>query len=1574
MKFCLTAISFFYFSLRVFAQGEANIWYFGSYAGVDFNGGSPVALTNGALSTGEGCATISDRNGNLLFYTDGITVWNRNHIAMANGFGLLGDPSTAQSAVIVPKPGSSNMFYIFTVAAQGNPGGFCYSEVDMVLNGGLGDVVAATKNTQLFTPSAEKCAAVKHANWVDVWVIGHSFNSNTYYAYLVSCAGVGSAVITNVGQNEGWPGWGCLQASPNGQKLASAVRANGFEVLDFDNATGIVSNPVNLGNATESYGVSFSPNSNVLYGSKINDGTVWQWNLQAGSPAAIVASVLQVGVAAGSATPYRGGTLQLGPDGKLYFPAYGTDYLNAINNPDVLGAGCGFTNNAVNLAGRISYLGLPPFIQSFFDTTQLIQYVLPGCTNQAVNFTISGNTTYIDSVKWNFGDASSGTQNFSNLITPNHTYVAGGSYQVQMVRYISCVVDTTYTTVNIIAPVNATQNITICPGATYTTPSGNLVSTAGTYLDTIPASSGCDSIITTQLSIASFSVNAGNDVSICLGDSTPLTATGGLIYTWLPVTGLSNPNIANPVAAPGTSTTYTVSSQVPIGNLIVNGDFSAGNSGFTSSYSYTTNNTTEGQYYVGPNAAAWNGGMASCGDHTTGTGNMLCVNGATTANTSIYCQTVNVLPNTLYAFSTWLNTLSPGNLAQLQFSINGSLLGSVFTAPASTCNWQQFYETWNSGSNTSATICIVNQNTNAGANDFSLDDILFAPLCSGSDTVRVTVNPIYSDTVIAEICQNQSYTLPDGSSTNTAGTYVHHLSTINSCDSAITTQLTVNPIYSYSVTQTICPSDLYILPNGTPVNTTGVYPVTLQTVNGCDSLITVNLTVVPPVITVTPDTQVCLGTPVQLNAGGGLFTYLWTPATGLSDDTIANPVANPTQTTTYVVTTQVASGDLIANGDFESGNAGFSSSYIYTTDLTPEGTYYVGTNPNTYHSGFSACTDHTSGTGNLMIINGSGTPGTNIWCETINVVPNTNYAFGCWVNSVAAGSPAILQFQINGSLIGAPFNAPATTCIWQQFYTLWNSGANTSANICIINQNTTLGGNDFALDDISFIGLCPVSDSVTITVHQPSTTNLTTAICQGETYTFPSGASSTISVIDTSLLLDQFGCDSTVITDLTVNPKYAANVYDTICANQSYSLPSGTSVNQTGVYTDTLSTIMGCDSIIVTYLTVNPTSSTTVVDTICIGNTYTLPDGNTVSTTGTYPVTLQSQFGCDSVVNTQLTVIDVVLTLSAADVICHGDNTGNITATAINGVSPYHFDLLNGGVVIDSNTTGNFNSIAAGAYVVNVSDNFGCTETSSADIQEPALLVVSNTVENVHCFGEDNGAISVTATGGTPAYTFSMNGQTNSTGSFISLTAGSYTYTVTDAHGCADTLTAAITEPMAVTLSAIPDSAVIKLGETIQLNVTSNYDPTATYQWTPGEGLSCYTCANPIADTYSSLLYTVQATVNISGNNCSAQIQIPVTVIPNYDIFIPNVFTPNADGNNDLFRIFGNIPALKFLDVQIFNRIGEKVFESNDLNFSWDGTYKGQTLPPGVFVYTMKAVFVDNHTEKIFKGSITLLK
>lgn len=165
---------------------------------------------------------------------------------------------------------------------------------------------------------------------------------------------------------------------------------------------------------------------------------------------------------------------------------------------------------------------------------------------------------------------------------------------------------------------------------------------------------------------------------------------------------------------------------------------------------------------------------------------------------------------------------------------------------------------------------------------------------------------------------------------------------------------------------------------------------------------------------------------------------------------------------------------LVNNGAFSNGNTGFISGYTRCTSsncLYPEGYYAIGTNANFYHGNFVG-RDHTTGTGNFMIVNGAGVPSTIVWRQTITVKAGTDYNFSAWVKSLVAGSPAKLQFQINGVTIGAIFNAPAVVDVWQNFFVTWNSGASTSAVITILNQNTTLAGNDFGLDDISFVEIC----------------------------------------------------------------------------------------------------------------------------------------------------------------------------------------------------------------------------------------------------------------------------------------------------------------------------------------------------------------------------------------------------------------------------------------------------------------------------------------------------------------------
>lgn len=422
MKNIFPLVFSLFISFVASAQQEAAIWYFGQNAGLDFRSGAPVPLTDGALNTEEGCASISDPNGNLLFYTDGVRVWNRNHQVMPNGTNLGGHRSSTQSAILVPRPGSTTIYYIFTVDEQGRSNGLMFSEVDMTLDGGLGDITG-TKNVQLAMRVTEKITAVEHANGSDIWVLAHGRWDDTFMAYLVTAAGVTTtSVDTNIGTNLSMSyipdqALGYLKASPDGSKIGAAFYLNAIEVYDFNSATGVLSNlRVATNDDTKTYyGLEFSQNSQMLYVSNYR-GEVAQYDTAA---ADLEASKVLIFQKPGD----RFGGLQLALDGKIYMAHRREPYLSVINAPDNPGLACNFVEGSIDLGGRRSDLGLPPFIQSFFLLGFQVEQF---CLGLPTTFTLNINEPVL-SVTWDFGDG-----NTSTVEDPAHTYSAPGIYTVSV--------------------------------------------------------------------------------------------------------------------------------------------------------------------------------------------------------------------------------------------------------------------------------------------------------------------------------------------------------------------------------------------------------------------------------------------------------------------------------------------------------------------------------------------------------------------------------------------------------------------------------------------------------------------------------------------------------------------------------------------------------------------------------------------------------------------------------------------------------------------------------------------------------------------------------------------------------------------------------------------------------------------------------------------------------------------------------------------------------------------------------------------------------------------------------------
>ncbi|MDH3699630.1 MAG: hypothetical protein OEQ81_13280, partial [Flavobacteriaceae bacterium] len=374
-------------------QGQTTNWYFGEEAGLRFNpDGSVTPLTDGQISTFEGCATISDSFGNLLFYTDGILVYDSEHSIMENGYGLFGDSSSTQSAIIVPKPEDPDIFYIFSVdtatTSTDTDFGMHYSIVDLSKNNGKGAVTV--KNINLFDETSEKIAAIIR-NCFDrsIWVVtmvprdsGTRF-FDTVLAFEVTANGVNTKPVKS-----SIPGLliedprGYLKFSPDGTILVSANQTSGLYLFDFDINSGKISDYTRItipGKNSNPYGVEFSPSGRYLYVHSTNEvippsldysSYLLQYDLESPN--------IQSSMALLDERPIYRGALQLGENGKIYRTLSknyfeGTNYLGVIHAPEEQGLAANYQHDAIDLGAKITNQGLPPFIQSFLSGDNIVK-------------------------------------------------------------------------------------------------------------------------------------------------------------------------------------------------------------------------------------------------------------------------------------------------------------------------------------------------------------------------------------------------------------------------------------------------------------------------------------------------------------------------------------------------------------------------------------------------------------------------------------------------------------------------------------------------------------------------------------------------------------------------------------------------------------------------------------------------------------------------------------------------------------------------------------------------------------------------------------------------------------------------------------------------------------------------------------------------------------------------------------------------------------------------------------------------------------------------------------------------
>jgi gliding motility-associated-like protein len=801
--------------------------------------------------------------------------------------------------------------------------------------------------------------------------------------------------------------------------------------------------------------------------------------------------------------------------------------------------------------------------------------------------------------------------------------------------------------------------------------------------------------------------------------------------------------------------------------------------------------------------------------------------------------------------------------------------------------------------------------------------------------------------------------------------------------------------------------------------TAGSYTITVTDASGCSVSAAATLTQ-PPLLTASmgsssnPLCNAGAGSATVAAAGGtGLYTYSWSPNGGtnatagitagsytvtVSDGNgcNANALVTITQPAPLSVTDSVTTS-ISCNG----GNNGSVSAFAiggvtpYTYSWSTGGT-------NSFNTGLTA------GTYTLTIKDSNGCSSTASATVTqpaiLTVITNVIANAGC-----NGGNNGSVSSSASGGTLPYTYS--------------WTGGGTNSTN-----TGLSAGIYTITLKDING---CTATASATITQPSQLIASISSPInplCNGgsgsataaatggtKPYTYswsPSGGTNATATGITAgsytvAIKDSNGCITTASVNITQPPLLTASIGITIAPVCNAGIGSATvrviggtglytyswspnggsnaaAAITAGSYTVTVSDSNGCTATASTTITqpalLNVSTSVTA-NVSCNGEsngsisssstggvlpfTYSWSTGGTNSfntglSAGTYTLTVKDSNGCTSTASATVTQPAVLnaTTNVIANAGCNGGNNGSVSSSASGGTLPYTYSWTGGGT--NSTNTG----LSAGNYTVTVKDSNGCSISASVTITQPAPLNIStNIMANVSCNGGNNGSASVTLSGGTLPYTYSWTPRGGQSSTNTDLTAGIYCCTVTDSNGCSQSACITVTQPSILfSISACCDTSII-LGKSVQLSVTG----AGSYSWSPSSGLSCSTCNNPVASPSFTTTYTVTAS-NDSG--CSAIQMVTVDVICG-DIFVPNAFSPNNDGQNDILYVHG--ACIEQMVFMVFDRWGNKVFETENANNGWDGNHNGTPMNTGTYAWYLKATLLNGASiEK--QGNISLVR
>ncbi|MEI6947696.1 gliding motility-associated C-terminal domain-containing protein [Paraflavisolibacter sp. H34] len=710
------------------------------------------------------------------------------------------------------------------------------------------------------------------------------------------------------------------------------------------------------------------------------------------------------------------------------------------------------------------------------------------------------------------------------------------------------------------------------------------------------------------------------------------------------------------------------------------------------------------------------------------------------------------------------------------------------------------------------------------------------------------------------------------------------------------------------------------------------------------------------------DTAICAGDSVQLRTQPTDLGFCWTPAAALSSSNAGQPFARPLANTTYTFTSLTVGANLVANGDFSSGYTGFTSSYQNAPATgTSAGVFHVAAATQGWRPGLSACTDHTTGNGNMLLVNGDNSQGINLWSQTVSLQPHTNYLFSVWVQTLNAAAPAKLQFSINGRSLDTVFSAGRTSCNWSRYQILWNSGDTLLAALSLVNANPDRSASGFALDDL-FFGPVDVSrEAVNISVKERPVVSLgaDTTLCSGQSVRLQATVSGGSLSWQPQTYLDDPGRPDPVATP-----------------------------GQTIIYRAEVTNAAGCRAVDSTAVTVLQTpvivfpadnsicqgASTALTPQVQHAGSYQWVPADGLSdplaprpearpqTTMVYTLTARNG-KCSATGQTTVQVKPLpVLDISPDTAICEGMQLPLLASGALH----YRWQPLTGLSAGDIS-----NPVAAPLadtrYFVTATGANGCEQVDSVQVTVARPPVFSLQQQKPYlCQGD---TMILRASGGDRYEWSPLESPAAPSVSTVSVFPETSTrYQVVITHLACKKEETLFTNVM---VRPRPELRITKSNDIDCSNGEAHLAVVGgeTYEWMPAASLSDTRIANPVATPLQTTTYRVKATA--AGCSDTASVTVDVVSKPDYAYYLPNAFTPNHDGKNDCFGVRPWAGVQEF-SMSLYNRWGQLVFSTNDPRQCWDGTFKGMEQPSGVFVYLIRAQTLCGSVNK--KGTVVLIR